>query len=447
MKIKALHLDASDYSVKKAGDRQPLVRNPGKTACPNHKHVEYMRALAAAKLDRMFAKPFVAALDGHVDSVTVLARSRKLLSAPVVSGSADGGICFWDISSRGLVWQNPTAHVGCAVMGVVVSNDDRLVYSVGGDKAIRAWSQNSDTPVRSLEWSSSLTSVDHHWSNDSCIVTTCSQGTVDVWDFFKSNTPVQSFQWGDSGVLSSRFHPSEYNLLATSMGDNSVGLFDIRTSSGIQKIYLKNKSNAIAWNPRDPFVFAVGNDDGNVYQMDMRKVGAGSSAIVRMHTGHVQAVLDVEYSPLGTELVSGGYDKTVRIFALESQKAREIFHTKRMQRIGATRWTGDGRFVLSGSEDGNVRVWKANASEKLGVVDAREKRALEYRKSLTERYQHVEEIGKIVHNRRVPKWVKNEGKRRADHFESQKIAETNKAQTGNLIPKKTLEKPIRRVEQ
>ena len=43
--------------------------------------------------------------------------------------------------------------------------------------------------------------------------------------------------------------------------------------------------------------------------------------------------------------------------------------------LGATsdfKFSGDGRFVLSGSEDTNLRIWKAQANAKLGVVDGRE---------------------------------------------------------------------------
>ena len=256
--------------------------------------------------------------------------------------------------------------------------------------------------------------------------------TIDVWDMFHSNSPVQSYQWGEEGITNGRFNPSEVNIMAVTMKDNSVGLFDTRSASGIQKIFLKNRSNAVAWNPRDPFIFALANDDGNVYQMDMRRVGKDdgksiASPIVRMHTGHVQGVVDVDFNPKGTELVTGGYDKTVRIYDLNHQKSREIYHTKRMQRVLNVKFSGDGRFILSGSEDTNIRIWKANASEKLGLVDGREKRAMDYRRSLGERYSHTEEIGRIKNHRHVPKWIKNEGKRRADRFESRKIAEQNKA--------------------
>jgi WD repeat and SOF domain-containing protein 1 len=228
-----------------------------------------------------------------------------------------------------------------------------------------------------------------------------------------------------------------------------VGLFDTRASSGIQKIYLKNRSNAVCWNPRDPFIFALANDDGNIYQMDMRRVGLGPKAtpIVRMHTGHVQGVTSVDVSPLGTELVSGGYDKTVRIFDMNSQKSREMYHNKRMQRVLAVTFSGDGRFVLSGSEDTNLRIWKSVANAKLGVLDAREKRAIEYRDKLKDKYGRIDEVGKILHHRHAPKWIKNEGKRRADHFESRKIADKNQAMVGKKELKHTLAKPVTRVEQ
>jgi WD repeat and SOF domain-containing protein 1 len=51
---------------------------------------ERNRALNAAKMDRLFAKPFVGALEGHIDAVEVLCKKPGSLSA-VASGSWDGG--------------------------------------------------------------------------------------------------------------------------------------------------------------------------------------------------------------------------------------------------------------------------------------------------------------------------------------------------------------------
>ena len=70
------------------------------------------------------------------------------------------------------------------------------------------------------------------------------------------------------------------------------------------------------------------------------------------------------------------------------------------RRVLSTIYTADARFVLSGSDDGNVRLWKAHASDKLGVVDTREKAAMEYRESLKARWKADKEVGKVL--RSVP---------------------------------------------
>jgi hypothetical protein len=53
---------------------------------------ERTRALNAAKMARMFAKPFVGSLEGHVDAVEVMVRQPGELNV-VASGSWDGGVC------------------------------------------------------------------------------------------------------------------------------------------------------------------------------------------------------------------------------------------------------------------------------------------------------------------------------------------------------------------
>ena len=61
----------------------------------------------------------------------------------------------------------------------------------------------------------------------------------------------------------------------------------------------------------------------------------------------------------------------------------------------STIYTGDARFVLSGSDDGNVRIWKAHAADKLGIITARERAAIEYRETLKSRWKADSEVSKI----------------------------------------------------
>lgn len=68
----------------------PVSRNLDPLMHPLAKARERTRALNAAKVERMFAKPFIASLEGHIDGVNVMAQKPDSLSA-VASASADGG--------------------------------------------------------------------------------------------------------------------------------------------------------------------------------------------------------------------------------------------------------------------------------------------------------------------------------------------------------------------
>jgi WD repeat and SOF domain-containing protein 1 len=57
------------------------------------------------------------------------------------------------------------------------------------------------------------------------------------------------------------------------------------------------------------------------------------SRSVNILKDHVSAVLDLEYSPTGEEIVTGGYDKTLRIFNSREGHSRDVYHTKRMQKV------------------------------------------------------------------------------------------------------------------
>lgn len=78
----------------------------------------------------------------------------------------------------------------------------------------------------------------------------------------------------------------------------------------------------------EAFNFAAASEDHNVYIYDMRKMTRALNVL----KDHVSAVMDVDFSPTGEELVTGSYDRSIRIFKTREGHARDIYHTKRMQR-------------------------------------------------------------------------------------------------------------------
>ncbi len=122
----------------------------------------------------------------------------------------------------------------------------------------------------------------------------------------------------------------------------------------------------------EPFNFIAGNEDGNIYTFDMRKMESAKF----IHKDHVGAIMSVDFSPTGKEFVSGSFDQTLRIFPYNSGRSREIYHGKRMFKIFAVAWSLDNRYIFSGSEDTNLRVWKSVSYKKVGEINTREKNAI-----------------------------------------------------------------------
>jgi WD repeat and SOF domain-containing protein 1 len=140
---------------------------------------------------------------------------------------------------------------------------------------------------------------------------------------------------------------------------------------------------------------------------------------------HVAACMDVEFSPTGEELVSASYDRTVRLWSRVKGHSRDIYHTKRMQRVFSAKWTPDSKYILSGSDDGNIRLWRANASKREGIKSAKQRQALEYNEALVERYEHMPEIRRIKRHRHIPKVVKKAGEIKSEELKAIKRRQEN----------------------
>eukprot|EP00823_Brevimastigomonas_motovehiculus_P006699 TRINITY_DN5592_c0_g1_i1.p1 TRINITY_DN5592_c0_g1~~TRINITY_DN5592_c0_g1_i1.p1 ORF type:complete len:452 (+),score=87.46 TRINITY_DN5592_c0_g1_i1:67-1422(+) len=409
VKVKVLSRNETEFTRERKQDVVKMFRNADPKIHPFERAREYVRALNAAKWDRLFAKPFLFALNAHADGVYTLATVPNSLSH-VVSGAGDGEIRVWNISTRATIW-SAKGHDGI-VGGVVCAPAGDICYSCARDKTIKSWNlkpQNEDdvksiTPISTFLGQHGYNSIDHHWKQ-SLFVTGSTQ--VDIWDPLRSE-PVHSFTWGADSVNCVRFNRVETNVLASCATDRNIVLYDVRLKCPLKKVIMQMSTNDICWNPMEAFNFSTANEDTNCYTFDMRRL----DKTLNVHQDHVAAVMHLDYAPTGTEFVTGSYDRTIRIFPVDSGHSREVYHTKRMQRIFTVKFSGDNKYVLSGSDDANIRVWKARASEQLKPTLAREQNRMNYLDKVKERYKNFREISRILRHRHVPKAILNARKRR-----------------------------------
>lgn len=107
---------------------------------------QYVRALNAVKLERVFAKPFIGALSGHADGVWCTCTNPKSLvvffrgvesQVQFISGACDGEIRVWDLPTQKTVFK-VQAHRRF-VKGLVCDPSGKTFYSCSDDKTIKRY--------------------------------------------------------------------------------------------------------------------------------------------------------------------------------------------------------------------------------------------------------------------------------------------------------------------
>lgn len=159
----------------------------------------------------------------------------------------------------------------------------------------------------------------------------------------------------------------------------------------------------------------VATNDWCLYTFDIRH----TKKAIKTHRGHVDTVTSVDWNAIGTEFVSGSIDGHIRIWKSNHNSAdtkkvgysRELYKGKRMYNLEQVRWTNDNKYILSGSADGVVRVWKSQRSIPLHRINARQRSQIQYAKKLVDKYQHMPEIGLIAkfRNAKIPHRIPRNG--------------------------------------
>ena len=400
-----------------------MPRNLDSALHPFERAREYQRALNAVKLERMHAKPFIGQLGrGHVDGVYSIAKDPSSLER-FASGSGDGVVKVWDLGDRDEELWHTTAHENI-VKGLEWTRDQKLL-TCAADRTIKLFDPYNtaagSAPISSWLGSGTFSSLSHHRSKNAFAA--ASSSSIAIYDLERHTAAPEELRWPTAvdTVTDVSFNQVETSILASCGGDRSVVIYDLRTSTPVTKTVLQFASNRVAWSPMEAFNLAIASEDHNIYLFDMRKMDRAINVL----KDHVAAVMDVEFSPTGEELVSASWDRTVRLWSRDRGHSRDIYHTKRMQRVMAARWTPDARYVLSGSDDGNIRIWRAEASRSEGIKSARQRQALEYNDALTKRYAHMPEIKRIQRHRHIPKVLKKAGEIKADEVKSIKRRDEN----------------------
>jgi len=256
--------------------------------------------------------------------VYTLAKDPKSLEH-FASGSGDGVLKVWNLPDKTEVWQTK-AHEN--IIKSCCWTLDKKLLSCAADRAIRLFDPYNTTagaaPLSTWLTDAALTSISHHRTNNAFAA---ASSVVSVYDLERHSAAPEVLQWPTSAdtINAVAFNPVETSVLASCATDRSVVLYDLRMSSPLAKSIHTFVNNAISWNPQIAFNFALASENHDINIFDMRKLDRALNVL----KGHVAgdelstspwemlslteaAVMDVEFSPTGEELVSASYDRTIR---------------------------------------------------------------------------------------------------------------------------------------
>jgi WD repeat and SOF domain-containing protein 1 len=232
------------------------------------------------RISTVFAKPFIAQMGkGHVDGVYSMAKDPENLSR-FASGSGDGIVKVWDLTSREEVW-NGQAHENI-VKGMSWTKDQKLL-TCATDRTIKMFdpynTPSGAAPLRTWLGNGAFTSLSHHRSKNSFAA---ASSVISIYDLERHTAPPEVLKWPTAtdtincvsfkyvylyvkaealrldafaiprGVLTIfSYSQIETSVLASAATDRSIVLYDLRTSMELSRTVLNFASNAISWNPME----------------------------------------------------------------------------------------------------------------------------------------------------------------------------------------------------
>lgn len=314
----------------------------------------------------------------------------------LASVSRGGELCLWGIREKRLV-SRKKAHGGGVIWSVAFSPDGVHLVTAGNDQTVRTWK------VEGLEESHVYRGHGNEvwsaiWTRDGGrLISSGKDMTIRIWDA----TPAPPMQ-AMAGVMQRPVFSEDGKWFAARLRDGSAvikeesGEFfrigEVSEIGGFAQgniVVLRRSGQLETWSviqrrlvgsrqvkePAGSFTKRLLSPSGRWLVTGYRN---GEIVVLdcvdgkeRRWKGHADSVVALGISHDDQKLLSGGIDRTARLWSLENGGLLQTFGNHRMA-VGAVAFSRDGSTLATGSWDDSIHVWNSKTGRELMVLDGHE---------------------------------------------------------------------------
>ena len=311
-------------------------------------------------------------LVGHTNGVRAVAFSPD--GQTLASSSNDQTVCLWAIQTGECI-KVLSGHTN-EVLSVAFSPDGQTLASGSVDQTVRLWNvvhtgaSDSDLCLKTLSGHTNGVRSVAFSPNGQTLASGSDDRTVRLWDVttISAQSAVQclkTLSGHNNWVWAVAFSPDGKALVSGSF-DQTVRVWDVQTGQSLKTLSGHTSwVRAVAFSPNS-CLLASCSDDQTVQLWNIAPLGKDKAVDrdklldrdknLKNLSGHTNTVRSVAFGPDGRTLVSGSFDRTVRVWDVQTGQSLKILsgHSKGIRSVA---FNSDGRTLASSSEDQTIRLW------------------------------------------------------------------------------------------
>lgn len=236
----------------------------------------------------------------------------------LASGSLNGVVRIWDWQ-MGQLAHTLTGHEGI-VPTVTFTPDSQQLISAGADRTLKVWQVKTGSQEASIPTSQFIQAIVLDPTNPQRIASAGLGRSIEIWNWREKQR---------ESVLE-------------------------RVSSSIYAIAWNPNGQQIAFSPNSSSENRSGNAQRNTITLKNLRRGRAIDPL----QGHTDYISFLEYSPSGQTLISGSWDRTIKLWNTSNGRLVRSFLENDL-RILAGDFSPNGKSFAIGSGDGTVKVYQS----------------------------------------------------------------------------------------